>query len=124
MIFGRACGDMWNKPDAGGPSGPELPDLHRFAALGRGLEHILLRQAQIPGGIDGPVDGVDANALAARAETEFDSFFLGHSQERHSGQSDTGVDLDRGVRTVSYTHLRAHETRHDLVCRLLLEKKK
>src|SRR5450759_4793980 len=26
--------------------------------------------------------------------------------------------------SVSYTHLRAHETRHDLVCRLLLEKKK
>src|SRR5450756_494201 len=26
-------------------------------------------------------------------------------------------------KTVSYTHLRAHETRHDLVCRLLLEKK-
>src|SRR5450759_3561190 len=24
---------------------------------------------------------------------------------------------------VSYTHLRAHETRHELVCRLLLEKK-
>src|SRR5450756_3229416 len=29
-----------------------------------------------------------------------------------------------GSYTVSYTHLRAHETRHDLVCRLLLEKKK
>src|SRR5659263_658209 len=29
-----------------------------------------------------------------------------------------------GVITVSYTHLRAHESRHDLVCRLLLEKKK
>src|SRR5659263_753266 len=28
------------------------------------------------------------------------------------------------VISVSYTHLRAHETRHDLVCRLLLEKKK
>ena len=28
------------------------------------------------------------------------------------------------LKTVSYTHLRAHETRHDLVCRLLLEKKK
>src|SRR5450756_2703044 len=27
-----------------------------------------------------------------------------------------------GVESVSYTHLRAHETRHDLVCRLLLEK--
>src|SRR5450756_2953241 len=30
--------------------------------------------------------------------------------------------LDPG--TVSYTHLRAHETRHDLVCRLLHETKK
>ena len=28
------------------------------------------------------------------------------------------------VRSVSYTHLRAHETEADLVCRLLLEKKK
>src|SRR5450759_5010230 len=27
------------------------------------------------------------------------------------------------LQPVSYTHLRAHETRHDLVCRLLLEKK-
>src|SRR5450756_1374750 len=26
-----------------------------------------------------------------------------------------------GPNAVSYTHLRAHETRHDLVCRLLLE---
>src|SRR5450759_5866386 len=30
----------------------------------------------------------------------------------------------RSLYSVSYTHLRAHETRHDLVCRLLLEKKK
>ena len=29
-----------------------------------------------------------------------------------------------GPRAVSYTHLRAHETVLDLVCRLLLEKKK
>ena len=32
--------------------------------------------------------------------------------------------LPRGMTTVSYTHLRAHETVLDLVCRLLLEKKK
>ena len=32
--------------------------------------------------------------------------------------------LTLGVRPVSYTHLRAHETVLDLVCRLLLEKKK
>src|SRR5665648_569097 len=38
----------------------------------------------------------------------------------------TGVGelfLEDGYKPVSYTHLRAHETRHDLVCRLLLEKK-
>ena len=28
------------------------------------------------------------------------------------------------IKPVSYTHLRAHETSQDLVCRLLLEKKK
>src|SRR5659263_49125 len=31
------------------------------------------------------------------------------------------ADLDVEGLAVSYTHLRAHETRHDLVCRLLLE---
>ena len=30
--------------------------------------------------------------------------------------------ISRTPGPVSYTHLRAHETRHDLVCRLLLEK--
>src|SRR5450759_2275367 len=30
-------------------------------------------------------------------------------------------NVAHGYATVSYTHLRAHETRHDLVCRLLLE---
>ena len=30
------------------------------------------------------------------------------------------ANLRLGLETVSYTHLRAHETRHDLVCRLLL----
>ena len=40
--------------------------------------------------------------------------------EARRDQSD---DLIR-PKTVSYTHLRAHETEADLVCRLLLEKKK
>eukprot|EP00831_Metopus_contortus_P029484 TRINITY_DN24255_c0_g1_i1.p2 TRINITY_DN24255_c0_g1~~TRINITY_DN24255_c0_g1_i1.p2 ORF type:complete len:100 (+),score=26.60 TRINITY_DN24255_c0_g1_i1:53-352(+) len=31
---------------------------------------------------------------------------------------------ENSIRTVSYTHLRAHETSLHLVCRLLLEKKK
>ena len=38
-----------------------------------------------------------------------------------AGRTDTGV---HATGPVSYTHLRAHETVLDLVCRLLLEKKK
>src|SRR5450759_5923670 len=38
--------------------------------------------------------------------------------------ADVAVELAHRLEPVSYTHLRAHETRHDLVCRLLLEKKK
>ena len=34
------------------------------------------------------------------------------------------VDVGNGQIAVSYTHLRAHETGRNLVCRLLLEKKK
>src|SRR5450759_1711835 len=34
----------------------------------------------------------------------------------------TGKGFAEEPKSVSYTHLRAHETRHDLVCRLLLEK--
>ena len=34
------------------------------------------------------------------------------------------VASGHGCKAVSYTHLRAHETVLDLVCRLLLEKKK
>src|SRR5450759_4911699 len=38
---------------------------------------------------------------------------------------DQWIDLSiEHSRPVSYTHLRAHETRHERVCRLLLEKKK
>ena len=32
--------------------------------------------------------------------------------------------VENAIKTVSYTHLRAHETPEHLVCRLLLEKKK
>ena len=32
--------------------------------------------------------------------------------------------VEHGLASVSYTHLRAHETVLDIVCRLLLEKKK
>ena len=37
--------------------------------------------------------------------------------------ADDHAVVRKGIRAVSYTHLRAHETVLDLVCRLLLEKK-
>ena len=37
---------------------------------------------------------------------------------------ETSMPADTTAVSVSYTHLRAHETRGNLVCRLLLEKKK
>src|SRR5665648_479001 len=43
--------------------------------------------------------------------------FGGIAQQRHDHLS---APRPQGTRPVSYTHLRAHETRHDLVCRLLL----
>ena len=39
-------------------------------------------------------------------------------------QNATGDQITVALGPVSYTHLRAHETVLDLVCRLLLEKKK
>src|SRR5450756_3089183 len=43
---------------------------------------------------------------------------------QHEGLHRVASGHPADVVPVSYTHLRAHETRHDLVCRLLLEKKK
>ena len=49
------------------------------------------------------------------------------STQRDADGEDTVVELvssGKYYETVSYTHLRAHETSAHLVCRLLLEKKK
>ena len=55
------------------------------------------------------VEGLDASILTAP------------NVLKHSGHEDTFTDP---MVAVSYTHLRAHETKANLVCRLLLEKKK
>src|SRR5450756_2947861 len=56
-------------------------------------------------------------------EIDFLKGCLQRIEEQRMLQALTGNPPSTG-RSVSYTHLRAHETRHDLVCRLLLEKKK
>src|SRR5450756_2517866 len=71
------------------------------------------------------------------SQSRFDGYKLSAAVSNTSEPLITAVDVCPGGETdgpqakhlidtqpVSYTHLRAHETRHDLVCRLLLEKKK
>mgnify|MGYP003381579741 CR=1 FL=1 len=53
----------------------------------------------------------------------FDRDMRGHGDIRHPS-GPIAMPLGAGNLPVSYTHLRAHETVLDLVCRLLLEKKK
>ena len=66
-------------------------------------------------GISTDQDGKFEFSLKNKSETIIVSY-VGY-------KSDTIV-VDRYHEAVSYTHLRAHETVLDLVCRLLLEKKK
>ena len=53
----------------------------------------------------------------------------GHPDGLEAGRNEDAFhdmikSIEYAAKTVSYTHLRAHETVLDLVCRLLLEKKK
>src|SRR5660397_281899 len=54
--------------------------------------------------------------LIARSGVNVDTDLISHGPRRHEDS--------RLLTPVSYTHLRAHETKANLVCRLLLEKKK
>ena len=64
---------------------------------------------------------IEGNFVASAAALEADPDALGEPFT-----SDGPIELSEGDRaiSVSYTHLRAHETLRYLVCRLLLEKKK
>ena len=55
--------------------------------------------------------------LEQHCETEFNKLRATAFQKAY-------FEKDNDSKSVSYTHLRAHETVLDLVCRLLLEKKK
>src|SRR5450756_2952674 len=84
------------------------PELHHAAPIG------LLVVAHL----DHVDHALEAEHLAGHAERAAPLAGAGLG-----GEARGAVDLVV-VGPVSYTHLRAHETRHDLVCRLLLEKKK
>ena len=61
----------------------------------------------------------DSFVERSRAQSEIDEPLGQHA----FGGPVVVVELAAGLDPVSYTHLRAHETVLDLVCRLLLEKK-
>ena len=65
-------------------------------------------------------------AIVAVAVIATVAFFSFKSGDDRNFQIAKNLDIFNAIvkEPVSYTHLRAHETRHDLVCRLLLEKKK
>src|SRR5450756_3021298 len=69
-----------------------------------------------------------APLVSAFAATLLANVLLAMAQYLLERQAPLGFFLGRvlvpSLIPVSYPHLRAHETRHDLVCRLLLEKKK
>src|SRR5450759_5836118 len=67
-------------------------------------------------GASAPLESLKAQAVAARTYAA--------AAHRHPEQNADVCTTAHCQKSVSYTHLRAHETRHDLVCRLLLEKKK
>src|SRR5664280_2634095 len=73
-------------------------------------------------GLLAPGAGVSqrTGASAATAATGLHRLFLCFCFSRRSAAKPASDSRD----AVSYTHLRAHETVLDLVCRLLLEKKK
>src|SRR5450759_43623 len=55
-----------------------------------------------------------------QGKTLADTAVLNLSIVKVTGKQEYIFSIPLKVETVSYTHLRAHETRHDLVCRLLL----
>ena len=57
-------------------------------------------------------------------DTQFDQALGLRFRQFLGRESVLGQRRQPGLGPVSYTHLRAHETVLDLVCRLLLEKKK
>src|SRR5678810_1336456 len=69
------------------------------------------------GSIDNAPEERERGITIAVAHVEYET------DKRHYAHIDCPGHADY-IKTVSYTHLRAHETGRNLVCRLLLEKKK
>src|SRR5665811_97773 len=79
-----------------------------------------LEECQVPTNLSVVMDGAEAMAFVRREGKYI------HSPRSDLIILDLNIPKKKGqkvLEAVSYTHLRAHETVLDLVCRLLLEKK-
>src|SRR5665811_1162440 len=84
--------------------------------------HEMVREAE---GRNGKPSAGVIDARSVRGAPTVTRYTRGYDAgKKISGRKTFGVVDTLGLLTVSYTHLRAHETVLDLVCRLLLEKKK
>src|SRR5450759_237593 len=77
--------------------------------------------ARIPVELISRLDSRHPQVLKARAALDAGTIPPEFDNLVHLIESDLYRSLGSSDVPVSYTHLRAHETRHDLVCRLLLE---
>src|SRR5660397_278281 len=70
--------------------------------------------------------GVTKVGVLLMGGIETTEFFVGPGDRMEQGEEMVFFETFKAIRyvAVSYTHLRAHETKANLVCRLLLEKKK
>src|SRR5665213_744183 len=102
--------------------------LSRMSKLSRGLYEILITEAieQQLGNLDSSLVAIRSSLRVPEAADRI-ALHLARVVERAIAAIDEderiaiGISLARRLIAVSYTHLRAHETGRNLVCRLLLE---
>ena len=107
--------------------------LVRSRGLGDGYKRQIKYSGDIVKALAAGADAVMLGSMLAGLEESPGEIYMyeGRRYKMYRGMGSLGAmqghGADRyasGVRPVSYTHLRAHETGLELVCRLLLEKKK
>ena len=94
-------------------AGPLDDEIHKFLSLAQKSKWLVLCRGE------GDLKPVKPGATVSKAVEQAQKL-LGPAKAK----VDEMLDQMKGWGSVSYTHLRAHETVLDLVCRLLLEKKK
>src|SRR5450756_719460 len=97
---------------------PRLPGPAEHLEAEEALPHSRLRDTAEQGYAQRP-RRAEPPRLTRDAESSLKGALPQPLQPSDPGRAGHGTEI-ADIHPVSYTHLRAHETRHDLVCRLLL----